>query len=277
MNRMPELPEVETVCRGLRAAVVGRYIDEVVVQRPKIRIPVPEDLPERLQSAKITSVERRAKYILIHTDKHYSVLGHLGMSGKMMVFSELPLPLHKHDHIYFMLNDGQAVVFNDPRRFGLITGDRTSAIHQHPLLTGLGPEPLGDVFTPDYLYSKLSQRKQAIKVALMDQKLVVGVGNIYASEALHRAGINPDRSANLINKIECKELVVEIRNVLVSAIESGGSTLRDYVNSAGASGYFQHQFSVYDREGKGCLQCGTPITRITQAGRSTYYCAACQK
>lgn len=274
---MPELPEVETVCRGLRAAMMGRHIDEVVLRRQKIRIPIPADLPEQVQGAKVTSVERRAKYLIIHLDNGYGILGHLGMSGRMMVFSRLPHTPEKHDHVYFMLNDGQVVVFNDPRRFGLITGCASADMQQHPLLRALGPEPLGEEFTAEYLYSQLQRRKQAVKPVLMDQKLVVGVGNIYAAEALFATGINPERPANEISKKQCKELVRAIQVVLEAAIASGGSTLRDYVDSAGASGYFQHHFEVYDREGKLCRKCTTPVTRITQAGRSTFYCAECQK
>lgn len=274
---MPELPEVETVCRGLRGSILGRHIDEVVVRRAKIRIPVPEELPERMQGARINAVERRAKYILMHLDNGYTMLGHLGMSGRMMVFSRLPEAAEKHDHIHFLLNDGQAIVFNDPRRFGLVTGCDTEAVAAHPLLVGLGPEPLGAEFTGDYLYSQLRRRKSAVKPVLMDQKLVVGVGNIYASEALFRTGIHPEQPANEITCRQAAALVLAIRDVLEAAIASGGSTLRNYVDSAGASGYFQHRFQVYDREGKPCANCTTPITRMTQAGRSTFWCKNCQK
>lgn len=274
---MPELPEVETVCRGLQANIVGRHIDELILRRAKIRIPVPEDLPERVQGAQIIKVERRAKYILIHLDTGYSIIGHLGMSGRMMVFSKLPQTPEKHDHIYMLLNDGQAVVFNDPRRFGLFTGCATASVSTHPLLAALGPEPLGEAFTADYLYSQLQKRKQAVKPVLMDQKLVVGVGNIYAAEALYQTGIHPERPAMKISRKEASALVVEIQAVLHAAIASGGSTLRDYVNSAGASGYFQHSFAVYNRENQPCLVCAAPITRMTQAGRSTFWCDKCQK
>jgi formamidopyrimidine-DNA glycosylase len=273
---MPELPEVETVCRGLRAAMVGRHIDEVVLRRDKIRIPIPSDFAERVQGAAVTSVERRAKYLLIYLDNGYCILGHLGMSGRMMVFSHLPPP-QKHDHVYFMLNDGQLVVFNDPRRFGLITGGAGAEMLGHPLLRDIGPEPLSSDFTVDYLYLHLQKRKQAIKPVLMDQKLVVGVGNIYAAEALYRTGINPERAANALSRRDCETLVAAVQAVLSDAIASGGSTLRDYVDSAGASGYFQHRFDVYNREGEPCRGCHTPITRMTQAGRSTFYCAICQK
>lgn len=273
---MPELPEVETVCRGLRSAIIGRQIDEVVLHREKIRVPIPEDFIERVQGGKVLAVERRAKYILITLDNDYCIIGHLGMSGRMMVFSE-PQEPKKHDHVEFILSDGQVVVFNDPRRFGLMVGASCADVVNHPLLSILGPEPLGEDFTAEYLYSQLQKRKQSIKPVLMDQKLVVGVGNIYVAEALYRVGINPECPANKISKAKCKQLVSAIELVLGDAIASGGSTLRDYVDSAGESGYFQHRFSVYDREGKPCEQCATPIARITQAARSTFYCVKCKK
>lgn len=273
---MPELPEVETVCRGLRQHITGLHIDEALVRRPAIRIPVPQDLPRRVQGARIESVERRAKYILLHLDNGYTILAHLGMSGRMMVHST-SMPLEKHDHIVFSLNDGKTVVFHDPRRFGLVTGEDTAAMAAHPLLAGLGAEPLGAEFDGGYLHVRLQRRKQQVKTAIMDQKLVVGVGNIYASEALHRCGIHPERAANGITRKQVDALVVAIRQVLEEAIASGGSTLRDYVNSAGASGYFQHRFAVYGREGKPCRHCATPVQRLTQAGRSTFFCSSCQK
>lgn len=273
---MPELPEVETVARGLRAAMVGRHIDEVIIRRDKIRIPIPPDFADQVQGARVESVERRAKYLLLTLDNGYCILGHLGMSGRMMVFSR-PLEPQKHDHVYLMLNDGQMVVFNDPRRFGLMTGGAASEMPQHPLLQHMGPEPLGGDFTAEYLYSQLQKRKQSIKPVLMDQKLVVGVGNIYAAEALYRTGINPERPANKLNRKQVAVLLAAVKAVLEEAIASGGSTLRDYVDSAGASGYFQHRFDVYDREGEPCRVCSTPITRLTQVGRSTFYCGKCQK
>lgn len=274
---MPELPEVETVCRGLQASIAGRHIDELVVRRAHIRIPVPADLPQRVQGAQVTHVERRAKYILIHLGNGYTMIGHLGMSGRMMVFSKLPEVAHKHDHIHISLNDGQGVVFNDPRRFGLLTGCSTDEVAAHPLLVGLGPEPLGEAFNAGYLHGQLEKRKQAVKPVLMDQKLVVGVGNIYASEALYRTGIHPERSARELTKKQASLLVSAIRDVLCEAIASGGSTLRDYVDSAGASGYFQHRFDVYGRENEPCRNCAAPIARMTQAGRSTFWCVSCQK
>lgn len=274
---MPELPEVETVCRGLRASMVGRRVEKVQVRRAAIRVPVPSDLAQRITGARVETVERRAKYILIAMNNGYCLLVHLGMSGRIMVFSPAPQELHKHDHVLFHLDDGQAVIFNDPRRFGLVTGAPCEEVATHPLLAVLGPEPLSEAFDAEYLYQRLQKRKQAIKPALMNQKLVVGVGNIYASEALFRSGIHPERPANKISKEKYGQLVTAIREVLEAAIASGGSTLRNYVNSGGQSGYFQHHFDVYDRESKPCLKCGELIARITQAGRSTFYCSKCQK
>ncbi|MCH2546114.1 MAG: bifunctional DNA-formamidopyrimidine glycosylase/DNA-(apurinic or apyrimidinic site) lyase [Alphaproteobacteria bacterium] len=274
---MPELPEVETVCRGLQSNVLGRHIDDVIIRRDKIRIPIPCDFAESCQGAKIERIERRAKYILIHLDNGYCILVHLGMSGRMQIFSRLPTSPQKHDHVDFLLSDGQLIVFNDPRRFGVITGAPSETIMLHTLLNHLGPEPMSESFNAAYLYDQLKKRKQSIKPVLMDQKLVVGVGNIYVCEALFKTRINPERAANKINKKECERLVEAIKVVLQDAIASGGSTLRDYVDSAGKAGYFQHNFAVYDREGKLCTGCSAPITRMTQAGRSTYWCENCQK
>lgn len=273
---MPELPEVETVCRGLRQNVVRRHVEEVIIRRARIRIPVPDDFAERVQGARIEDVQRRAKYILMHLDNRYTIIAHLGMSGRMMVSSHMPQTPEKHDHIYWLLNDEQVITFNDPRRFGLVTGCASAEVQQHPLLATMGPEPLDEEFHADYLYSQLQKRKQAIKPVLMDQKLVVGVGNIYAAEALHRCAIHPERPANKVTKKEATALIYAIRAVLSEAIDSGGSTLRNYVDSAGASGYFQHRFAVYDREGQPCFTCHAPIARIVQAGRSTFWCRACQ-
>lgn len=274
---MPELPEVETVCRGLRQSVIGREIEQVELRRRHIRVPIPEDLPERLQGATIQKVERRAKYVLIYMDNNYVMIIHLGMSGRLMVLSGLPEEFAKHDHVAFMLSDGQVILFNDPRRFGVITGCDAGDLAQHPMLAALGPEPLCDDFDAAYLYGLCKTRKQPIKPFLMDQKWVVGVGNIYASESLFTSNIHPERPANKITLKEATALVASIKATLLSAIESGGSTLRNYVDSRGESGYFQHRFFVYDKEVEECAVCSTPIKRIVQAGRATYFCQKCQK
>lgn len=274
---MPELPEVETVCRGLRQAVLGRRIEKVALLRTVLRIPVPPDFVSHIEGKEITEIQRRAKYILIFLNNNYVIVAHLGMSGHMRVFSPLSETREKHDHMVFFLSDGQAIIFNDARRFGLVTGCFTTELAVHPLLAGLGPEPLSAHFTPSYMFAQCQKRKQSIKPLLMDQKIVVGVGNIYAAEALHLSRINPERSANKMSFKECGDLISAVRVVLNAAIDSGGSTLRDYVNSVGSPGYFQHRFEVYDREGQPCRSCMNPIMRITQAGRSTFYCAECQR
>ena len=274
---MPELPEVETVCRGLRQSVIGKKIETAILRRANIRSVIPVDLPERVRNAAITRVERRAKYILIYLDNGETLLIHLGMSGRITTLSQHPASFDKHDHVVFLLNDAHAMIYHDPRRFGVVTIDTANQIAFHPLLSQLGWEPLSDAFTAEALYDALQKRKQAIKPALMDQQLVVGVGNIYAAESLFRAKISPLRTANSITSKEAEILVPHIKQVLRDAIESGGSTLRNYVDSRGESGYFQHHFDVYGKEHAPCPVCHSKIERITQAGRSTFWCSTCQK
>lgn len=267
---MPELPEVETVRTELERHVTGKTIDEIDIRRPNIRIPIP-DLSE-LNGKKISKVERRAKYLIIHFSKTKEALViHLGMSGKILL--GLGLERKKHDHVVFHFNDNTEMVFNDARRFGVVTlKSKAEDLFEH-----LGPEPFSEEFNPTYLYNKLKNRKAPIKPALMDQELVVGVGNIYAAEALFRSHINPKKPANKIPKAKLPELIKNVRQVLQDSIESGGSTLRDYVRSDGDTGYFQHHFDVYGKQGKPCPRCKTKIAQITQAGRSTFYCPKCQK
>lgn len=275
---MPELPEVETVCRGLQQSVQGDVIADVVLRRPDIRIPIPPELPTRLTGEKLEKIERRAKYLLWHFTGNEVALLHLGMSGRIKVLPAWPNDYAAHDHVIFRFQSGKAAVFHDPRRFGLVTHAPADDLALHPLLAHLGPEPLDEeVFTADYLYRLCQQRTQAIKPLIMNQEVVVGVGNIYACEALHRAGINPERSANKIDKKEIVELVKQIRYVLIDAISAGGSSLRDYVDSNGQAGYFQYGFSVYQREGEGCSTCKGKIQLLRQAGRATFYCPYCQK
>lgn len=258
---MPELPEVETVVRELKQSLIGKKFGEIITLRDNIREPIP-DL-SGLHGAMIKSVTRRAKYIVIND----ALVIHLGMSGQILI--DRPKERKKHDHVIFELSNGDEMVFNDARRFGLVT------LYKNELFSHLGPEPLSDEFTTAYLKKALSTRKGPIKVAIMDQELVVGVGNIYAAESLFRSGINPKTPANKVKNHA--ELVKNIRKVLEEAIESGGSTLRDYVRSSGELGYFQHSFAVYGREGKPCIKCKTPIEKITQGGRSTFFCPKCQK
>lgn len=266
---MPELPEVETVRTELEMNITGKVIDEIDVRRKNIRIPIPS--LESLEGKKVKTIERRAKYIIVNFSNFKDALViHLGMSGKILLGNH---PRKKHDHVVFLFTDGTEMVFNDARRFGLITLKSLAA----KLFEHLGPEPFSDDFSTQYLANKLKSRKTPIKVALLDQTLVVGVGNIYASEALFRSKINPKLMANKLKKPQATKLVKDIRKVLEEAIESGGSTLRDYVRSSGDTGYFQHKFLVYGKAGKPCPVCKAPIKKITQAGRSTFYCQNCQK
>ncbi len=274
---MPELPEVETVRRGLESALVGDIIADVVVRRRDLRVPVPDNLEEILSGASVEQIKRRAKYLLIYPDNEWVVLMHLGMSGRAVVLDNPPDKYAKHDHLSVGFESGKTLLFNDARRFGLVTLARKSGLEQNSLLHHLGVEPLSPSFDAEYLYKALKRRKCPIKQAIMDQKLVVGVGNIYACEALFAVGISPQMSADNITMDKAKRLVQSIKQVLRAAIKSGGSTLRDYVGSSGESGYFQHNFRVYGREGDICTSCEAPIKRIVQGGRSTFYCANCQR
>lgn len=272
---MPELPEVETVRRGLEKAVHGERILNVTLRRENLRIPFPEGFSEKLCGRKIQAVRRRAKYLLFDLEGGISLIGHLGMSGNFR-FCDAAALLRPHDHVVFMLERGNALVFNDPRRFGLMDIAPTQELEAHLLFAHLGPEPLSDDFSVAYLKKALARRSGPIKNALMDAALVVGVGNIYACEALFGAKISPDRPAGSVSGKA--EIVHEsIRKVLEEAIQSGGSSLRDFLSAEGKAGYFQHRFQVYGREGKPCFHCAAPIQRIRQAGRSTFFCTACQK
>lgn len=274
---MPELPEVETVCAGLRQSLPGQRIKEVQLHRKDLRTLIPEDFTTRCEKQKITGITRRAKYFQIHLENQDVILGHLGMSGKMLVFPHRRNHTEKHDHVCFFTENGQEIVFHDPRRFGLLTIAKEQELSSHPLLVHLGVEPLSDAFHHAYLFHKLRNKKVAIKQAIMDAAIVVGVGNIYASEALFLCGVDPRRAANSLSESECGHLVNAIRKVLKDAIQSGGSTLKDYVGSSGEAGYFQHQFNVYGREQAPCFNCTLPIKRIQQAKRSSFFCEQCQK
>jgi formamidopyrimidine-DNA glycosylase len=273
---MPELPEVETVCRGLQQSLAGERISDVQLHRTHLRIPIPEDFSQRCLDQTITHIERRAKYFLIHLQSGDVILGHLGMSGRMLVYNQSREHLEKHDHVCFLTESGMEVVFNDPRRFGLLSIAHKEELAQHKLLKNLGIEPLSDDFTDSYLQALLNKRNVAIKQAIMNANLVVGVGNIYASEALFKAKIHPQTLAKSLSLEECARLSQAIKIVLVEAIRSGGSTLRDYVGSSGDTGYFQHQFKVYGRENMSCFDCNFPIKRLQQAKRSTFVCESCQ-
>lgn len=272
---MPELPEVETVVRGLEQAMQGRIIAHVTLNRKDLRLPFPPTL-KTLRDIKITDVSRRAKYILIGLKDGRTIIVHLGMSGRMTV-SDSPAP-EKHDHMIIVLDSGMQVIFNDPRRFGLVDLVDTTVLDHHRLFSHLGPEPLEAPFNTAYLAEKFKGKKTAVKIAIMDQRVVVGVGNIYAAESLFESRIDPSRAAGSLRNDEIARLVSAIRSVLQRAITAGGSSLRDYVQTDGELGYFQHQWAVYGKEGQTCPSCKKPcIVKITQGGRSTFYCPERQK
>lgn len=271
---MPELPEVETVARGMARVLEGRTIAHVVVNRPDLRRPIPTDLAKRLTGATVTSVSRRAKYALIHTDRADVVILHLGMSGRVRLDPDAP---EKHDHVVIKTNDGNALVFNDPRRFGSIDITPEAKLDVHPLLAHVGPEPLGNAFHAGVLAKAFKGKKAPLKAALLDQTVVAGLGNIYVCEALFQAGLSPLRLAGSVKPVKLEALTLAIRAVLIRAIAVGGSTLRDYVQVDGELGYFQHEWSVYGREGEPCRTCTAPVLRTVQSGRSSFYCKKCQK
>lgn len=270
---MPELPEVETTRRGIARAITGRRITRVIVRDGRLRWPVPPALPRALAGETVARVERRAKYLVFRIGAGTMLL-HLGMSGSLRVVPAARAP-EKHDHLDIVLSDGRALRFRDPRRFGSVHWTRGDPL-QHPLLRELGPEPLGPDFSGDYLSGRARGRRQAVKTFIMDSRVVVGVGNIYASEALHRARIDPRRAAGRISDERYAALVRAIRSVLRAAISKGGTTLRDFVNDAGEPGYFRMRLAVYDRAGAPCRRCGAVIRMIRSGQRSTYFCPGCQ-
>ena len=283
---MPELPEVETVRRGLAPAMEGRVIARAEIRRPDLRWPFPDRMAERLEGARIAHLGRRSKYLLVTLDRGETLIVHLGMSGRMLIegaataghVHEHAAP-EKHDHVVFHLDDGARITFNDPRRFGAMDLAPSEAIDSHWLLAKLGPEPLGNGFDESHLVTAFHGRNTPVKSALLDQRIVAGLGNIYVCEALHLAGISPTRKAGRIAAPRVRALAPVIRDTLARAIEAGGSSLRDYRQADGALGYFQHSFRVYDREGQPCVTPGCPgtIRRIVQSGRSSFYCATCQR
>jgi len=276
---VPELPEVETTRCGLAPHLEGATITGVVIRNPRLRWPIPENLPELLNGLSIRSLKRRAKYLLLDC-KSGTLILHLGMSGSLRILPLATAP-ELHDHFDLLLDNGKLVRLRDPRRFGAVLWHEGDA-HAHPLLARLGPEPLCDeygenAFDARYLYQAARGRNVAIKQFIMDNHVVVGVGNIYASEALFRAGISPLLKAGKLSLSRCARLVEVIRETLSEAIVAGGSTLRDFVNSSGNPGYFQQQHWVYARAGEPCRSCGAPIKQIKQGSRSSFYCGNCQK
>lgn len=283
---MPELPEVETVRRGLLPAMEGEVIEQAEVRRDGLRWKFPENMAARLTGARVNALRRRSKYILADLDTAETLIIHLGMSGRMQVsgvkignFFHDHQEQQKHDHVVLHMSGGGRVTFNDARRFGAMDLAATDRVQEHKMLAGLGPEPLGNDFHEDLLKEKFSGRKTPVKSALLDQKIVAGLGNIYVCEVLNRVGIAPTRPVGKIDAAEISTLVPAIREVLSEAIEAGGSSLKDYRQADGELGYFQHSFKVYGREGEACQTpaCGGEISRITQSGRSTFFCAQCQR
>lgn len=270
---MPELPEVETTRRGITPYIEGRILENIIVRQPNLRWPVTENLEERMAGLRIQSVGRRGKYLLFIADAG-TLLLHLGMSGSLRIVSE-EQPAGKHDHIDFIFSDRTYLRFNDPRRFGSVlwTSEPTS---EHPLLKDLGPEPLSADFSGKALYTLSRGRTAAVKSFIMDSRIVVGVGNIYANEALFMAGILPTRQAGRISLQRYNQLAECIRKVLQQAILQGGTTLRNFVNESGKPGYFRQQLAVYGRTGLACLRCRLPLTEVRIANRSTVYCNHCQ-
>lgn len=271
---VPELPEVETTRRGIEPHLAGRRIATLTIHEHRLRWPVSPDIAASVAGQIVRAVERRAKYLLLRLERGTLML-HLGMSGSLRVLPS-DAPRIAHDHVDIRLDDGKLLRFNDPRRFGslkLVEG----ALEDEPLLRHLAPEPLQPGFDGDYLFRITRRRRVAIKLLIMNGRLVTGVGNIYASEALFRARIRPKRAAKGLTRAECAALAAAIRAVLAMAIRFGGTTLRDYVSADGAPGYFKRKLHVYERAGEPCRRCGTPIRQLTQGQRSTYYCPLCQQ
>ena len=294
---MPELPEVETVRRGLEAVLVDARFESVEQRRPNLRFPFPERFAERLTGQRITSLARRAKYLLVHLEGGEVLIMHLGMSGRFLIqrpganaqkpgeFLNDAGNAHAHDHVVFTMSNGATITYNDARRFGFMLLAECKALETHKLIVNLGVEPLGDDLSPEYLSARCEGKKTSLKAALLDQRIVAGLGNIYVCEALYRARLSPRRSAGTLALRSgapgagARRLVPEIKSVLEDAIEAGGSTLKDYRAPEGDLGYFQHSFAVYGREGLECLApgCEGTIRRIVQGGRSTFYCPRCQR
>jgi formamidopyrimidine-DNA glycosylase len=271
---MPELPEVETTRRGIEPWLVGRRIEALRVREWRLRWRIPRGVPAKLAGARIRAVGRRAKYLLVATDAGTLIL-HLGMSGSLRILDAASPPL-AHDHFDLVLDSGRCLRFNDPRRFGCLLFTKAEP-GRHRLLAGLAVEPLSAEFTGERLWRLARGRRAAIKTFIMDSRIVAGVGNIYASEALFRAGIRPTLAAGRVSRARMDALVASIRDVLNDAIGAGGTTLRDYVDASGMPGYFRQRLFVYERAGKPCRRCRTPIRPLTQGNRSTYWCPGCQR
>jgi len=292
---VPELPEVETICRGIAPVLEGQILSRVEVRRTDLRVPIPKDFVQTTAGATAVKVARRAKYILIHLNRPWVIIMHMGMSGRMTIGSagqderkvgrfyadehDQNDKIAKHDHVVIHTGAGNTLTFTDPRRFGLITLAPADSLNQHALLSNLGVEPFDPNLTPVFFADALKGRKTPIKAALLDQRIVAGIGNIYACEALFRAGISPKRRASTIGPGRSRKLQQAVQDVLTEAIDAGGSTLRDFAQADGDLGYFQHRFQVYDRESQPCIApgCTGVIKRLVQSNRSTFYCPNCQR
>ena len=296
---MPELPEVETVKRGLEPVLLGRRITSVTLRRNNLRFPFPKDFARNLQNARVEALSRRAKYILIDFDNGQTLIAHLGMTGRFTAFNAkgasnlggfyFETGAEKdadgpHDHVIFDLDDGSKLIYSDPRRFGMMDLAKTTDLFAYKLLKGLGVEPLGNELSTRYLVERFRGKAAPLKAALLDQRIIAGLGNIYVCEALHRSGLKPQRKAGSLVKAKSHDprldaLVRHTRDILNEAIRAGGSTLQDFASAAGERGSYQQRFSAYDREGELCLtpNCAGTIKRIVQSGRSSFYCPICQK
>jgi formamidopyrimidine-DNA glycosylase len=271
---MPELPEVETTVRGLARILDGEVLARVTTRRADLRRPFPPELAQVLTGSRVTGLGRRAKYGLVHVDRGQTMVFHLGMSGRWRIE---PDAIGKHDHLVLETGSGHRLALCDPRRFGSVDLVDTAQLDDWPPFAALGPEPLSDALTPAHLSAALKGRIAAIKLMLLDQRIVAGLGNIYVCEALYRARIHPEREGGKVGRPALARLVPAIKAVLAEAIEAGGSTLRDYARPDGELGYFSKQFDVYDREGEPCRSCSGTVKRIVQGGRSTWFCPRCQK
>lgn len=289
---MPELPEVETVRRGLAHALVGAVIDKVEARRPDLRFPLPKNFVQRLSGARIDDLDRRGKYLLWHLDRGETLIAHLGMSGRFLLtmpgstsppqdlaaFAQSIGPEEKHDHVVFTLSTGAVATYRDPRRFGFMHLQPTASLFDSPLLAGMGPEPWSNVVHGDWLCDLAQGRAAPLKNFLLDQRIIAGLGNIYVCEALFAARLHPFRAAGTLDRAAAADLIQAIRAVLEAAIAAGGSSLRDFAAAHGELGYFQHRFQVYDREGQTCARrdCAGIVERAVQAGRSSFFCPQCQ-
>jgi formamidopyrimidine-DNA glycosylase len=282
---MPELPEVETVRRGLAPVMDGKRILSVALRRPDLRFPFAADFVQRTEGVRIERLARRAKFLVTELETGDALIMHLGMSGRFTVsganapgqFHHDTLPDTKHDHVIFQMEGGETVTYNDPRRFGFMELWPLAELQSYPRLAGYGPEPLSNGFSHAWLNDVLRGRSGPIKSVLLDQRVVAGLGNIYVCEALFRSGISPRRRASTVAGVRAARLAVAINDVIREAIAAGGSSISDFKAASGELGYFQHTFAVYDREGQPCRQCGALIRRIVQSGRSSFYCGTCQR